>query len=67
MPGGLFGGLTAQSDEDRLAGTVDAMGRIVANVAAAARSAERSCECDKTMQAHRTTYALSDDWHAWWA
>jgi len=67
VPGGLFGGLTAQSDGDRLAGTVDAMGRIAANVAAAAQSAERTCECDKTMQAHKTKYALSDDWRTWWA
>ena len=66
VPGGLFSGLAPQSNRDRLAGTVGAMGRIAANVAAAAESAGRTCECDKTMLAARTKYHLSDDWHEWW-
>lgn len=67
VPGGLFGGLTAQSDGDRLAATVGAMGRIAAGVAAAAEATERTCECDKTMLAHKDQYSLSGDWHEWWA
>ena len=65
-PGGLFGGLTAQSNRDRLAGTVGAMGHIAASVAAAAQATERTCECDKTMLAHKVKQSLSDDWHDWW-
>ncbi len=66
VPGGLFGGLTAQSDGDRLAGTVGAMGHIASKVASATDAVERTCECDKTMLAHKTAYDLSDDWHDWW-
>ena len=64
-PGGLFGGLTTESGRDRLVGTVGAIGRIAANVAAAVESAECTCECDKTMLAGRTKYDLPDDWHEW--
>jgi len=67
VPGGLFSGLAPPNSRDRLAGTVGAMGRIAATVAAAVESAERTCECGKTMQTARTKYNLSDDWHAWWA
>ncbi|MCK4601635.1 MAG: MTAP family purine nucleoside phosphorylase [Phycisphaerae bacterium] len=67
--GTLFGGLTQQSDTERLAGTVGAMSQIVRNVAAALKSAEKEgekkCECDKTMSAHIRQYNLPDDWRRW--
>ncbi len=63
--GGLFGGLTAKSDNERLAGTVAAMSQIVSNVAKAVQSAEPSCECNKTMAGHIDRYDLPADWRKW--
>lgn len=65
VAGGLFGGLAAQSDSDRLAGTVGAMSQIVSNVAAALKTSKKTCDCDKTMTTHINTYNLPDDWKKW--
>jgi len=67
VPGGLFGGLAPSSDGDRVAATVRAINRVTANLAALAETTQRSCECDKTQLANKAKYALSDDWHDWWA
>jgi len=64
-PGSLFGGLTHQSETDRIAGTVSAMSQIVRNVAEALSSAEKKCECDQTMAANIKEYNLSEDWRQW--
>ncbi len=64
-PGALFGGLTIQSDGERLAGVVAAMSQIVHNVVAAVAAEGKSCECDKTMAAHIRQYHLPTDWHKW--
>lgn len=63
----LFGDLTAESDGERLAGTVSAMSRIVAKVAAAVEAAPRNCECVTTMADHVKQYGLSEDWRSWFA
>jgi 5'-methylthioadenosine phosphorylase len=64
-PGALFGGLTTQSDDQRLAGVVAALSQIVRNVVAATATEARTCECDKTMAAHVHQYNLPADWHKW--
>ena len=64
--GELFGGLTQQSDSDRLADAVGAMSQIVARVAAArAAPADDGCDCDKTMDCHIRQYGLSEHWRDW--
>lgn len=63
--GDLFGGLTQRSDGERLACAVGAMGRTAKAVADQAVAGERDCDCGQTMAAHRSRYALSDDWHEW--
>ncbi len=65
MPGDLFGGLTAQSDGERLAGVVGAMSQIVRNVVSAVAEQEKSCECDKTMSGYIRQYGLPADWRKW--
>jgi len=63
--GELFGGLTQQSDGDRLAAAVGAMSRIVGNVAAAAAGVPRDCQCARTMAHHIRDYSLPQDWRKW--
>ncbi|HUT59637.1 MAG TPA: MTAP family purine nucleoside phosphorylase [Phycisphaerae bacterium] len=64
--GELFGGLTQESDSDRLAGAVGAMSRIVSNVAEAAERQQRvDCDCGATMAHHVRQYDLPDDWRQW--
>ena len=63
--GELFGGLTQQSDVDRLAGVVSSMSQIVANLARVLESAEKICECSQSMAAHCRQYDLPDDWRQW--
>jgi len=66
-PGDLFGGLTTQSDGERLAGVVGAMSQIARNVVSAAANQETVCECDKTMAGHVRQYNLPADWHKWFS
>jgi 5'-methylthioadenosine phosphorylase len=63
--GELFGGLTQQSDGDRLAAAVGAMSRIVGSVAAAAARAPRDCECARTMAHNVREYNLPLGWREW--
>lgn len=63
----LFQGLTRRGDNHRLTASVTAMSAIVADVAALASSAQRSCECDKTMSHNKAQYNLPVDWHDWFA
>ena len=63
--GSLFGGLTQQTDSDRLAGAQGAISQIVRSVAAAAAGAGKICECDRTMEHHVREYNLPADWHKW--
>ncbi len=65
--GDLFGGLARKSDSERLAGVVGAMSQIVANVSANLDDAQRICECDQTLAAHRNEYGLSGDWKQWFS
>ena len=65
--GGLFGGLTQESDADRLAGTVGAMSRIVCDVAAALSADQKICDCEKSMAHHVRQYNLPADWRGWFA
>ena len=65
--GGLFGGLTDQTEAQRLAGAVGAMSRIVHNVAAAVGPGPRTCECSTTMARHVEEYGLPADWRQWFA
>lgn len=65
--GDLFGGLTHRSDGDRLAGAVQAMGRIVGAVAVALEKNPRICECANTMARHMQDYRLPADWRQWFA
>lgn len=66
--GELFGGLSQESDSQRLAGAVGAMSRIVTNIAAALpANPSVGCECAKTMQYHVRQYDLPEDWHKWMA
>ena len=63
--GELFGGLTQQSDGDRLAAAVGAMSHIVAAVAAAPKGAAPECQCLQTMAHHVRDYSLPRDWRKW--
>ena len=63
--GELFGGLTQQSDGDRLTAAAGSMSRIVANLAGAVETEPRICECRQTMLANRKQYNLPEDWRQW--
>ena len=63
--GDLFGGLTQQSDTERLAGVVASMSHIAANLADALDSAEVTCKCSQTMAAYRQAYDLPENWRQW--
>jgi 5'-methylthioadenosine phosphorylase len=63
--GELFGGLTQQSDGERLAAAVGAMGQVVQQVTAAVAEAGRDCECSKTMRGNVKEYDLDGDWRTW--
>jgi len=65
--GNLFGGLTQQSDSDRLAGVVAAMSQIAANISRALGSAEKICQCAQTMATHRKSHNLPDEWREWFS
>lgn len=65
VSGELFGGLSSQSDSERLAGSVGAMGQIVAQIAAAAGGDDGACECPKAMADQITRHNLDDDWRTW--
>jgi 5'-methylthioadenosine phosphorylase len=64
--GDLFGGLTQQSEGDRLAGAVGAMSQIAAQLSTRLAEADPSvCECASTMAANVEKYNLPDDWRQW--
>jgi len=63
--GTLFGGLTPESERDRIAGAVGAMSQTMVNVAAALSEDPMDCECDKTMRHWIQEYDLPEDWRAW--
>ncbi len=65
--GDLFGGLTQESDADRLEGVVASISQIIANLTEAMVSPAKICECERTMAAHQRQYALSEDWREWFA
>ena len=65
--GDLFGGLTQQSDHDRLVNVVAAISQIVSKVAATLPEGKMTCDCDKTMASHIREYDLPDDWRDWFA
>ena len=65
--GDLFGGLTQETDSERLAGVVSSMSQIAANLAEAAAANERICQCNETMSGYRRKYNLPDDWRQWMA
>lgn len=66
-PRDLFGGLTAQTEEDRLASTVGALNEIVRNIATALDEVACECDCAATMDEHVREYGLGEDWHEWFA
>ena len=63
--GDLFGGLTQQSDGQRLAAVLAAMGTVNRQIAAALAAASGACECDKTQAANIQAYGLNSDWRTW--
>lgn len=63
--GELFGGLTNQTDSDRLSSVVSSMNAINARLAGVLESAERICSCEETLTAYRREFNLGDDWHEW--
>jgi 5'-methylthioadenosine phosphorylase len=65
LGGALFESMEPQSGSDRLAGVVESLGRIVANVALATRESSMTCGCKQIQQPHIEQYGLSDDWHQW--
>jgi len=65
--GDLFGGITRQSDSERLAGVVASMSQIAANIAGAVESAPVICECSQTMATYKRENDLPDDWRGWFA
>jgi len=65
MAGGLFGGLTAGNDSQRLSASLAAMGEILSRMACALADDDTPCECGKTMAANIAEYGLSEDWREW--
>jgi 5'-methylthioadenosine phosphorylase len=64
--GGLFGGLSQQSDSDRLAGAVGALGTIASHLAGLlGRTDTSECNCLRSQQNNIRKYNLPDDWHGW--
>ena len=64
--GELFGGLSARSDSERLAGSVGAMGQIVAQISAAATGGHDGvCECHNAMADQAAEHSLDADWRTW--
>jgi len=66
-PGTLFGGLTPETDAERLAAAVGALSEIVRNISAALDRIEPLCRCASTMADVASEYGLADDWHEWFA
>jgi len=65
--GNLFGGLTQQTDAERLAAAVGALNEIVRNITDALGRIERTCQCAAALADHVRQYNLSEDWHEWFA
>ena len=63
--GRLFGGLAQESPTDRLAGAIDKLPQIFANLAKAVADADITCQCRSTMTHHVEQYNLPDDWRQW--
>ena len=64
-PGTLFGGLSSESDHDRVAGAVSAMTQTMVRIAHAVDKSPPDCTCEKTMQHNIEAYGLDADWHTW--
>jgi len=64
-PNGLFGGLSADSDADRLAHATDVIGRLAGQVSRYVAGQKRSCQCDRTMREEVDKFSLPADWHEW--
>ncbi|MHC4983040.1 MAG: MTAP family purine nucleoside phosphorylase [Planctomycetota bacterium] len=65
VPGRLFAGASRESDTDRLAKTVGAMGSATAGIVEAVEKQEGSCECRKAMDDNIRRYGLAEDWRKW--
>lgn len=65
LGGALFESMKPQSRTERLAGVVESLGQIVANVAVSAAEVAASCQCRQIQSNHIEQYDLSDDWRQW--
>lgn len=62
---GLFGGLAAESDADRISRTVDALPDLLPKLSRAVAETEPTCDCGRTMEYEVNKYKLGDDWRRW--
>lgn len=66
-PGSLFGGLTNETDAERVAAAVGALHEIVRNIAAALEQIEPTCQCASTMADAVREHHLAPDWREWFS
>jgi 5'-methylthioadenosine phosphorylase len=67
LGGALFESMENETGTDRLAGVVESLGQIVANVAGAVQKSPATCKCTETQSQHIEQYGLSDDWRQWFS
>lgn len=66
VSGDLFGGLTQQTDADRLAGAMGALGRIAAGLAnRLAEGGTEHCDCLRSQRHNIDQHNLPEDWREW--
>ena len=65
IPGDLFGGLTHNSQADRLELLCRTLPDILCRTAAKLTATTKVCECDRAMAAQVQENALPEDWHRW--
>ena len=65
LGGALFESMETQTGPQRVAGVVESLGQIVANVAAAVRQSEANCPCGRIQEQHVEKYNLPEDWRQW--
>lgn len=61
----LFGGLSQQPEQDRLATAVGAMSRIADNLVTALDATDVTCQCARSMAENVRHYELDEDWRTW--
>jgi len=61
----LFGGQAGATEDQRLTGTVELLGRLLAQVSEYVANHEPTCDCAQAMAPQIKKFGLPIDWHEW--